>query len=51
MKLKNPDKIIDFIDDWPEHIALYNSQNGRPLTYVLCNNAVVSLKVMILRSD
>jgi hypothetical protein len=35
MKLKGPEKIIDFIDDWPEHIALYNGQNGRPLSYVL----------------
>jgi hypothetical protein len=24
MKLKGPDKILDFIDEWPEHIALYN---------------------------
>jgi hypothetical protein len=35
MKLKGPEKIIDFLDDWPEHMALYNGQNGRPLSYVL----------------
>jgi hypothetical protein len=28
MKLKSPDKIIDFIDDWPEYLALYNGLNG-----------------------
>jgi hypothetical protein len=44
MKLKSPDKIIDFIDDWPEHIALYNGQNGRPLSYVLRDDAVVPLE-------
>jgi hypothetical protein len=27
MKLKGTEKIIDFIDDWPKHIALYNGQN------------------------
>jgi hypothetical protein len=32
MKLKGPDKILDFIDEWPEHIALYNGQDGRPLS-------------------
>lgn len=41
MKLKGPDKIIDFIDDWPEHLALYNGQNGRPLSYILRDDAVV----------
>jgi hypothetical protein len=41
MKLKGPEKIIDFIDDWPEHIALYNGQNGRPLSYVLRDDAAV----------
>ena len=35
MKLKGPEKIIDFIDDWPEHVHLYNGQNGRPLSYVI----------------
>jgi hypothetical protein len=41
MKLKGPDKILDFIDEWPEHIALYNGQNGRPLSYVLRKDAAV----------
>jgi hypothetical protein len=30
-KLKGPDKILGFIDEWPEHIALYNGQDGHPL--------------------
>jgi hypothetical protein len=41
MKLKGPDKILDFIDEWPEHIALYNGQDGRPLSYILRENEVV----------
>jgi hypothetical protein len=35
MKLKGPDKILDFIDEWPEQLALFNGQNGRPLSYVI----------------
>ena len=35
MKLKGPDKILDFIDDWPEQVALYDGQSGRPLSYIL----------------
>jgi len=34
-KLTKPDKIIDFIDEWPEHLALYDGQNGRPLHYII----------------
>jgi hypothetical protein len=41
MKLKSADKNIDFIDDWPEHVALYNGQNGRPLSYILRDDAAV----------
>ena len=26
---------MDFLDDWPEHLALYDGQNGRPLAYVI----------------
>jgi hypothetical protein len=44
MTLKGPEKIIDFVDDWPEHIALYNGQNGRPLSYVLRDDADVPPK-------
>ena len=35
MKLVKPDKIMDFIEEWPEHLALYDGQNGRPLAYVI----------------
>jgi hypothetical protein len=35
MKLSKPDKIIDFIDEWPENLALFNGQNARPLGYVI----------------
>ena len=35
LKLVKPDKIFDFIDDWPEHLALYNGQGARPLAYVI----------------
>jgi hypothetical protein len=35
MKLVKPDKIMDFIEDWPDHVALYDGQNGRPLSYVI----------------
>lgn len=41
MKLTKPDKIMDFIEDWPEHLALYDGQNGRPLAYVIRNKAEV----------
>jgi Asp-tRNA(Asn)/Glu-tRNA(Gln) amidotransferase C subunit len=35
LKLSKPDKIIDFIEEWPEHVAKYNGQNGCPLSYVI----------------
>ena len=35
LKLVKPDKIFDFIDDWPEHLALYDGQGARPLAYVI----------------
>jgi hypothetical protein len=41
LKLIKPEKIMDFIDDWPDHIALYNGQQGRPLSYVLRESATV----------
>jgi hypothetical protein len=46
MKLKGPEKIINFIDDWSKHIALYNGQNGRPLLYVLREAADIPDKVV-----
>jgi hypothetical protein len=41
LKLDKPEKIMDFIDDWPEHLALYNGQNARPLDYVIRNDVIV----------
>ena len=41
MKLSKPDKIIDFIDDWPESLALFDGQNARPLGYVIRKDVVV----------
>jgi hypothetical protein len=35
MKLTSPDRILDFIEEWPEHLALYNGQNGGPLSYII----------------
>jgi hypothetical protein len=35
MKLSNPEKIMDFIEEWPEHLALYSGQNGGLLSYVI----------------
>jgi hypothetical protein len=41
LKLTKPDKIIDFIDDWPDNLALLNSQNGRPLVCVIRDEVAV----------
>jgi hypothetical protein len=35
MKCSKRDKIMDYIEDWPEHLTLYNSQEGGPLPYVI----------------
>jgi ribosomal protein L15 len=35
MKLEKVDKTWDFIDEWPEHLSLYNGQDGRPLDYII----------------
>lgn len=40
LTLANPQKIIDFIDDWPESLAQFNGQNGRPLSYIIRENVV-----------
>jgi hypothetical protein len=29
---------MDFIEEWPEHVALYDGQGGRPLAYVIREN-------------
>lgn len=41
LKLSKPDKIIDFIEEWPEHLALYDGQNARPLSYVIREDVAV----------
>jgi hypothetical protein len=41
LKLTKPDKIMDFIEEWPEHLALYDGQGGRPLAYVIRDSVVV----------
>ena len=41
MKLTKPDKIMDFIEEWPDHLALYDGQGGRPLAYVIREDAQV----------
>jgi hypothetical protein len=41
LKLTKPDKIMDFIEEWPEHIALYDGQGGRPLAYIIRENVAV----------
>jgi hypothetical protein len=35
MMLSGPDRILDFIEEWPEHLALYNGQNSGPLSYII----------------
>ena len=35
MKLETPNKIWDFIENFPEHLGLYNGQESRPLNYVI----------------
>ena len=40
VKLAKVNKIMDFIDDWPESLALFNGQNGRPLSYVIRDEIV-----------
>lgn len=35
LKLMKPEKMLEFIDEWPEQLALFNGQFGRPLSYVI----------------
>jgi hypothetical protein len=39
--LSKPDKIINFIEEWPDHLALYDGQNAQPLSYVIRDEMVV----------
>jgi hypothetical protein len=38
------EKIIDFIDEWPGHLALYNGQSAKPLDYVIRSTVMVPAK-------
>jgi hypothetical protein len=40
MKLSKPEKILDFIEEWPEYLALVDGQNGRPLSYVIRKHVI-----------
>jgi hypothetical protein len=44
LKLTKSDKIMNFIVEWPEHLALYDGQNRRPLSYVICNKTEVPVE-------
>jgi hypothetical protein len=44
MKLMKPEKILDFIEKWPEHIAKIDHQNGRPLAYVTRKETIPPLQ-------
>jgi hypothetical protein len=41
MKLAKPEKILDFIDEWPEHLAKYDGSDARPLSYVIREVVIV----------
>jgi hypothetical protein len=35
LKLVKVDKMLDFIEEWPEQFALFNGQGRRPLAYAI----------------
>jgi hypothetical protein len=35
-----PDKTLEFIEDWPENLELFNGQDGRPLAYIIRKNPI-----------
>jgi hypothetical protein len=35
LKLVKVEKMLDFIEEWPEQLALFKEQGGRPLAYVI----------------
>jgi hypothetical protein len=35
LKLVKVEKMLDYIEEWPEQLALFNGQGGRPLAYVI----------------
>jgi hypothetical protein len=42
VNLKKPDKIVNFIDEWPENSARFNHQNSRPSDYVILEVVAIS---------
>jgi hypothetical protein len=40
LKLVKVDKMLDFIEEWPEQLALFNGQGGRPLSYVIRDDVI-----------
>jgi hypothetical protein len=45
LKLQKPEKVIDWLEEFEEHLYLYNGQNGRPLSYVIREDPAVSAEV------
>jgi hypothetical protein len=43
------EKMLDFIEEWPEQLALYNGQGGRPLAYVI-RDVIISPEVRTKKS-
>jgi hypothetical protein len=35
IKLTQPAKILDFMEEWPEHLVLFNGQNGGLMSYII----------------
>jgi hypothetical protein len=35
LKLVKVERMLDFIEEWPEQLALFYGQGGRPLAYVI----------------
>jgi hypothetical protein len=35
LNLVKVEMMLDFIEEWPEQLALFNGQGGRPLAYVI----------------
>jgi hypothetical protein len=47
LKLTNPtpDKTLEFIENWPENLALFNGQDGRLLTYIIWKDPIPPVEV------
>jgi hypothetical protein len=48
MKLSKPttDKTLEFIEDWPENLALFNVQDGPLLTYIIQKDPISPMEVI-----